>query len=69
MSQASCADLIKVVGCLPDDAVHVWVGPHSEVGMHHHAAILAWLARQAAAVRHHLHPVKPSCLPPAAGCC
>lgn len=55
------------MGCLPNDAVHVWVGPHGEVGMHHDAAIIAWRALQAAAVRHYLHPVKPSRFPPAAG--
>lgn len=69
ISHVGSADLIKVVGCLPNDAVHVGVRLHGEVSMHHHAAILAWGALQAAAVRHHLHPVKPCCLPPTTGSC
>ena len=58
--------LVKIVGSLPNDAVHAWVGPHGEVGLHHHTAVLAGLALQGAGVRHRLHPVKTSRLPPAA---
>ena len=32
-SQVACCHLIIIVRNLPNHAVHVWVGPHVEVGM------------------------------------